>query len=84
MVVQLTSVVLRRLLREIAAFIKTQDKQFFLQALFAKDRRIAMIEGYHRRLNTAVASFQVSQAYSLCSLHKPRATTVDIGPARQP
>jgi hypothetical protein len=34
--------------------------QKILQALFAKEQSITMIEGYHRQLLASVVSFQVS------------------------
>jgi len=44
-----------------------QCEQSFLQVLFVKEKRIAMIEGYHRRLDATVASFQVSRVWFLAS-----------------
>jgi len=76
------TLVCHRLLREIAEFIKVQDEQGFLKALFVKEHRIAMIEGYHRRLSTAVASFQVTRILVFTSVQWLRTTTLGVSPAR--
>ena len=49
-----------RLLEEIAAFVQKESSRGFLKLLFTKDERIARIEGYHRRIGTAVTSFHAS------------------------
>lgn len=49
-----------RLLDEISTFIQKETSRPFLQVIFSKDRRVSQIEEYHRRIATAVTSFQVS------------------------
>lgn len=47
------------LLNEIASFIQKLTADDFMKSLSMKDQRIAQIENYHRRIEAAVASFQV-------------------------
>jgi hypothetical protein len=52
-----------RLLKEISIFVRKETSRPFLKVLFTKDERIARIEQYHRRIATAVTSFQESRHF---------------------
>jgi hypothetical protein len=47
------------LLREISRFVENHAKSPFIKMLFVKEERIVQIQGFHRRLETSVAAFQV-------------------------
>jgi hypothetical protein len=47
------------LLNEVASFVQKLTADDFMKFLSMKDQRIAQIENYHRRIEAAVASFQV-------------------------
>ena len=47
------------LLNEVASFVQKLAADDFMKFLSMKDQRIAQIENYHRRIEAAVASFQV-------------------------
>jgi len=51
---------LRRLLKEISAFIEKLASRPFLQSLLTKTERIAEIGGYHREVNSLVPAFKLS------------------------
>ena len=48
-----------RLLKDIAAFVKKQTTKTFFRSLLSKEDMIVAIEGYHRKLESAVNAFQV-------------------------
>jgi hypothetical protein len=48
------------LLEDISAFVRKEASYKFLKLLITKDRRIARIEGYYRRIEISIESFQAS------------------------
>lgn len=48
-----------RLLKEVSDFVQKQTAEGFMKSLSTKDQRIAQIENYYRRIESAIASFQV-------------------------
>ncbi|KIM87192.1 hypothetical protein PILCRDRAFT_303643 [Piloderma croceum F 1598] len=55
-----------RLLNEISTFVQKEASRPFLTLLFTKDQRIAQIDQYHRRIGTAVTSFQAGRHIFHC------------------
>ncbi|KIM73991.1 hypothetical protein PILCRDRAFT_715514, partial [Piloderma croceum F 1598] len=51
---------LLRLLEDISSFIQKEALCGFLKLLFTKDQRIAQIDGYYRRIDDSIQSFQIS------------------------
>jgi hypothetical protein len=49
------------LLNKISTFVQKEASRPFLTLLFTKGQRIAQIDQYHRRIGTAVTSFQVDR-----------------------
>jgi hypothetical protein len=47
--------------------VQKEGSRSFLKVLFTKDQRISRIEEYHRRISTAVTSFQASRSLTALS-----------------
>jgi len=59
--------------------VQQQATYTFLKCLHTHDRRIALIEGYHRRILTSVAAFQASSVSSIL-VTQFRQRSILIGP----
>ncbi|KAG5650410.1 hypothetical protein H0H81_012347 [Sphagnurus paluster] len=56
---------LRSLLQDISQFASEQRRHNFLKSLYVKDERVDRIRGYHQKIATLVASFQISALVDL-------------------